>query len=86
MALSTLTLIILLLVMVAWMAAEFRGGIRIRIATGLAALVLVAVMAFFWGRFAEAFSHWEFLEPHDSPGQTAQMDNTEKSATNNLSR
>ncbi len=86
MSLTLLTLILLIVAFVGWLAAEFRGRIWVRIIAGFGVFFVVAVMAFIWGRFAEGFSHAEFLEPHDSQAQTAQMDAADKSATNKLSR
>src|SRR5215472_2662125 len=78
MSLPFLTLIVLLAVLGAWLAAEFRGRVRVRIITGFIVLVTVAIAAFIWGRFVEALGHLEFLEPHDSPAQTSLMDTGER--------
>jgi len=73
MSLTFLTLVPLLL-LICWLVAEYRGRIGVRLATGFAALVTIAVMAFLWGGFFEAFKHAEFPVPHDSPADTAFMD------------
>jgi 4-amino-4-deoxy-L-arabinose transferase-like glycosyltransferase len=85
MSLTSLTIIPLLL-LICWIVVEFRCRIWVRVVVGFAALVTVAVMAFLWGGFTEAFKHTEFPVPHDSPPDTTVMDAAEKSATNNVSR
>ena len=82
----TLLTILPVLLLIGWIIAEFRCRTRTRLALGLAMLIATAIMAFLWGGFTEAFSHAEFLEPHDSPGQTAAMDAAEKSGTNDISK
>jgi hypothetical protein len=70
-----------------WLVAEFRGRMRVRVVAGFAALVFVAVVAFLWGGFANAVSHMDFPEPHDSKADAAFMDAaTNTSGTNSLSR
>jgi len=72
---------------IVWLVAEFRGRTRVRVVAGLAALVFVAVVAFLWGGFANAVSHMEFFEPHDSKADAAFMDAaTNTSGTNSLSK
>jgi NADH:ubiquinone oxidoreductase subunit 6 (subunit J) len=72
---------------IVWLVAEFRGRTRVRVVAGLAALVFVAVVAFLWGGFANAVSHMDFPEPHDSKADAAFMDAaTNTSGTNSLSR
>ena len=85
MSLTILTLVPLLL-LVGWLAAEFRGRTWVRVVTGFAALVAIAVMAFLWGRFMEAFKHTEFPLPHDSPAHSALMDTADQGATNNVTK
>jgi 4-amino-4-deoxy-L-arabinose transferase-like glycosyltransferase len=76
-----------LLLVVVWLVAEFRSRTRVRVVSGLAALVFVAVVAFLWGGFANAVNHMEFLEPHDSKANTAFMDAaTNTSGTNSLNK
>ena len=82
MSLTFLTLVPLLL-LIGWLIAEFRGRTWIRVVAGFAALAAVAIMAFLWGGFTEAFKHAEFPAPHDSPAQAAQMDAT---ATNSVTK
>lgn len=57
---------------VIWIIAEFRWSIRIRIATGIAALVSVAVVAFLWGSFVYALRHMDFPVPGDGPDPTTE--------------
>jgi 4-amino-4-deoxy-L-arabinose transferase-like glycosyltransferase len=64
--LAVLSLAPILLVAV-WLMAEMRGQRRARIALGILALISVAVVAFFWGGFAEAMRHVEWPVPHDTP-------------------
>ena len=85
MSLTFLTLIPLLLLII-WVVAEFRGRVWIRITMGIATLVTIAVMAFLWGGFMEAFNHTEFPAPHDSPTQATLMDAADQSATNGVSK
>ena len=85
MSLTSLTIIPILL-LVGWIVVEFRCRTWIRIVIGFVALVTVAVMAFLWGGFTEAFKHAEFPEPHDSAADTAAMHAAENSDTNSLSR
>jgi len=85
MSLTFLT-IIPLLMLVGWIVAEFRCQTWIRVVTGFAALVTIAVMAFLWGSFTEAFKHAEFPVPHDSPADAASMDAADKAGTNIVSR
>jgi hypothetical protein len=66
----------------AWLISEFRGRTSARVALGLAAILSVAVMAFFWGRFIEAFIHMEFLVPHDRPPDPVGMEAAGKAADN----
>ncbi|MDB6067873.1 MAG: hypothetical protein JWR26_4081 [Pedosphaera sp.] len=84
MSLTLLTLVPLLF-LIGWLVTELRGRTWIRIIAGLAALVTIAIMAFLWGGFVEAFKHAEFQVPHDSPAQAAQMDAADKSAANSAS-
>jgi len=79
------TLVPILLVAM-WLLAEFRGRTWIRVAAGLVAMILVAITAYLWGGFGEAFKHTEFPVPHDSPADAAFMDATDKGATNTLSK
>jgi hypothetical protein len=83
--LAALSLISIILVL-AWLSSEFRGRTFSRVALGFAALCSVAVMAFLWGTFVEAFKHAEFPEPHDSPADTAIMDAAEKTETNSVTK
>ena len=76
-----------IVLVIVWLVAEFRGRTRVRVVAGLAALVFVAVVAFLWGGFANAVSHMDFLDPHDSKADAAFMDAaTNTSGTNSLSR
>ena len=55
-----------------WIIAEFRWSIRIRIATGIAALVSLAVIAFLCGSFVYALRHMDFPVPSDGPDPTTE--------------
>jgi hypothetical protein len=70
----------------AWLVAEFRGKTFPRVTLGIAALCSVAVMAFLWGAFVEGFKHTEFPVPHDSPAETTVMDAADEPTTNNVSK
>jgi hypothetical protein len=83
--LTLLSVVPILLVFV-WLVAETKGHKLSRVLTGLAALVTVAIVAFLWGGFAEAFRHTEFPVPHDSAADTALMEGTNVAATNSVSR
>ena len=83
--LAILSLVPLVLVL-AWLASEFRGRTFPRVALGIAALCSVAVMAFLWGAFMESFKHTEFPVPHDSPADTAIMDAADQAATNSVTK
>lgn len=52
---------------VAWIATEYRGKTLSRLLLGTAALISLAIAAFMWGSFAEAFSSVRFPVPHDAP-------------------
>jgi hypothetical protein len=75
----TLLSVIPILLVFAWLIAETKGGL-----TGLAALVVAAIIAFLWGGFAEAFRHTEFPAPHDRAADTALMEGTSVGGTNNV--
>ena len=83
--LAILSLVPIVLVL-AWLGAEFRGKTLSRVVLGIAALSSVAVMAFLWGTFMEGFKHTEFPVPHDSPADTAIMDAADKGATNTVNK
>jgi nitrogen fixation-related uncharacterized protein len=85
MSLTSLTIIPLLL-LIGWIVVEFRCRTWIRIVVGFVALVTVAVMAFLWGGFAEAFNHSELPGPYSGQADTAAMDAAGKSGTNTVSR
>ena len=73
MSLTFLTLVPVML-MGCWLLAEFRSRTWVRVVAGIAAFVTIAIMAFLWGGFSEAYKHAEFLEPHDSPADRRLMD------------
>jgi 4-amino-4-deoxy-L-arabinose transferase-like glycosyltransferase len=81
----TLLTIILLFLLIGWIVVEFRCRTWIRIVVGFIALVAVAVMAFLWGGFTEAFKHAEFPDGGGLTDKQA-MDAAEKSGTNTVSR
>ena len=83
--LAILSLVSIVLVL-AWLIAEFRGKTLSRVALGIAALSTVAVMAFLWGTFVEGFKHTEFPAPHDGPSDTAIMAPANKAATNSVNK
>jgi hypothetical protein len=51
---------------VAWIATEYRGKTMSRLLLGTAALMSLAIAAFMWGSCAEAFSSVRFPVPHDA--------------------
>ena len=61
---------------VAWIATEYRGKTLSRLLLGTAALISLAIAAFMWGSFAEAFSRVRFPVPHDAPGNDDPVDVT----------
>jgi hypothetical protein len=75
-----------IVLVLAWMFAEFRGGKSTRVVLGIAAIAGVAVMAFCWGTFLGEFKHAEFPVPHDSPIDTAIMNGTNEVATNSAAK
>jgi len=83
--LALLSLIPIVLVL-AWFASEFRGKTLSRVTLGMAAFCSVAVVAFLWGMFMEAFRHTEFPEPHDSPSDRVIVDTANQPATNSVSK
>jgi|GEM_PF-3856623 len=85
MPLIFLTLVPILL-LIGWLVAEFQARTKVRVIMGLVALLTVAVVAFFWGGFAEAFKHAQFLVPHDSSAQAAEMNAADKAATNSVTK
>jgi len=85
MSLTSLTIIPVLL-LAGWVVAEFRCRTWIRVTVGFTALVAIAVVAFLWGSFTDAFKHAEFPVPHDSPADAAVMDAADKTVTNGVSR
>jgi hypothetical protein len=82
----TLLSVIPVLLVSAWLVAETKGRTLSRILTGLAAIVAVAIVAFLWGGFAEAFRHAEFPIPHDSAADTALMERASIGGTNSVSK
>jgi 4-amino-4-deoxy-L-arabinose transferase-like glycosyltransferase len=82
----TLLSFVPVLLVLAWLVAEVRGRRLVRVLTGLAALIFVAVVSFLWGGFAEAFKHTEFPVPHDSPADAAFMDGSSAGSTNSVSK
>jgi hypothetical protein len=87
MSLTFLTLVPLLL-LVCWLVAEFRGRTWLRVITGFGALITIAVMAFLWGGFLEAFKHAELPSPYDGSADTIFTNtvNTNSIHTNSLTK